>query len=76
MKSVKEKELRFTANAWGLCEHVYYETFEVEAEDVGKTRSHYLGYCHKDYTFTTKDVGRNISVITYPSTIHTSWSFC
>lgn len=49
------------------------QDFEVEAEDVGKVRDHYLGYRHKSYTVRRDDVGRHLRVTTQGE--YRCWSF-
>lgn len=62
------------ANALGkytTCIHTHYE---IELEDVGKVRDHYLGYKHKSLQLTRRDVGRTINVMTDGSG-WTCWDF-
>lgn len=74
MKALTSPEWSNRRNAWGNFHDVCTQDFKVEPDDVGKTRLHYLGRDHRDYTFTSTDVGRTITVMTDKSS-WTCWSF-
>lgn len=73
MKARTEKKSRTAANAWGRDDTVDVQVFEVELEDVGRVREHYLGMNHRSHAFRMMDVGQQIEVMTAPG--YTSWSF-
>lgn len=74
MKELGQRKYVVANNAWGRETRVWHQPFEVTQEDVGRTREHYLGYLHTTYTFTEKDVGRVIVVMTDDKG-WTCWSF-
>ncbi|MFA6199192.1 MAG: hypothetical protein WC679_02135 [Bacteroidales bacterium] len=84
MIALNEKELKTLSNAWGRDSTSYYQQFQITDDDVGVSRQNYLKEGTNSYTFTKKDVGRKISVITgkpykpywnSPELVYTSWSF-
>jgi hypothetical protein len=63
MKALTEPvRLQKPTNCNGPLEWFIEQDFEIEAEDAGKPRDHYLGYKHKTYTILRSDVGRRIRV--------------
>lgn len=76
MKAISEKKEFTAANGWGAMSTSLRQAFEVEKEDVGVTKEHYLGFDHSSYTFGSSDVGRVIEVITYATGVYsTCWYF-
>ena len=71
MRKIVEYQLT-AANGWGAQSTTTRQAFEVESSDVGITRPDYLGYNHREYTFTRSDVGRIVEHIRHRIP---SWSF-
>jgi hypothetical protein len=73
MKKITEPKRVTAANAWGRDATCTHQEFQVETDDVGKTREHFLGYNHRSYTFHHHDIGRHINVQSSPG--WTCWYF-
>ena len=63
MRQLTEKTPQRRGNARGGCDDIYVQEFEITADDIGHTKQHYLGHNHKSYTFTHRDVGKVIEVM-------------
>lgn len=74
MKQLTEKDCRYVSNALGHDTWCCYQRFEVEESDVGVVRPHYGGHNYKTLTFTKRDVGKTIEVMTDRSA-WTCWGF-
>ncbi|WP_323016404.1 hypothetical protein [Castellaniella sp.] len=61
MRPVNDAESITLKNAWGGFNPVKRQRFEITAEDIGHTRPHYRGHNYSAYTFTHRDVGKQIS---------------
>lgn len=74
MRAISDPKKATRSNAWGRDVTVTEQYFQVEPEDVGKFRHHYLGYNHRSHRFTSEEVGCSIVVYT-DGTGWTSWVF-
>jgi len=75
MKQISEPvRVQKSTNCGGTDEWFLVQDFEVEPEDVGREKDHYLGYRHIIYRFRLADVGRQIQV-TSQGGGYTCWSF-
>ena len=75
MKTLTLKNKMIANNAWGKACVTYNQKFMITREDVGIQKNHYLGYNHKSYKFSEKDIGKKINQQT-DNTNWTCWSFC
>jgi hypothetical protein len=74
MKAISEPvRIQKSTNCGGTNEWFLEQDFEVEPEDVGKEKDHYLGYRYSLYRFRQADVGRQIQVTSQPG--YTCWVF-
>jgi hypothetical protein len=64
MRKLTEPTRVVARNAWGGYSTTFHQEFEVEADDAGATRLHYLGHNHRSYAFTRADAGRVIVQMT------------
>lgn len=68
------RAVRKATNCTGPEQVFWDQTLEVEADDVGKARRHYLGHNRRTYIFVQSDVGRRITN-TQQGSSYSCWSF-
>jgi len=74
MRKLTEKQLTRRNNAWGGCDDIYVQRFEVTTEDINTRKPHWGGKNHKTCQFTHRDVGKTIEVMSDDKG-WTCWSF-
>lgn len=73
MHQTTDKKSVTLPNAWGRDCTTIRQRFEIEASDIGKSRSDYLGHNRPARVFVRDDVGREIEVMTAPG--YHCWAF-
>lgn len=73
MKLIGETETVTAPNAWGRNITATHTHYEVEQDDIGRARQHYLGYNNASYIFKPSDLGKTIDNMHYEG--FTSWCF-